>query len=90
MDQAALLAALRGGQLGGAAIDTHDPEPMAEDDPIRHAPNTILTPHLGYVTQQNVSAYFTGAVTCLRAWNAGETLPRPLNRTAQSFQGSPA
>lgn len=90
VDQTALIAALRSGQLGGAAIDTHDPEPMAADDPIRDAPNTILTPHLGYVTQQNVRSYFNGAVTCLRAWIAGEALPRPLNHTAQTSQERPA
>jgi phosphoglycerate dehydrogenase-like enzyme len=82
VDQAALIAALASGHLGGAAIDTHEPEPMAADDPIRQAPNTILTPHLGYVTQQNFRFYFEGAVECLRAWNRGTPLPRPLNATA--------
>lgn len=90
VDQAALIAALRSGQLGGAAIDTHDPEPMPADDPIRDAPNTILTPHLGYVTRQNVGLYFNGAVACLHAWHAGEALPRPLNRAAQAPEGNPA
>ncbi len=83
VDQAALIAALESGQLGGAAIDTHDPEPMASGDPIRRAPNTILTPHLGYVTRQNFRLYCEGAVACLRAWNQGAPLPRPLNAAAQ-------
>jgi len=83
VEQSALIAALESGQLGGAAIDTHEPEPMAPDDPIRTAPNTILTPHLGYVTQQNFRLYFEGAVEALRAWNAGTTLPRPLNAAAR-------
>jgi phosphoglycerate dehydrogenase-like enzyme len=83
VEQAALIAALESGQLGGAAIDTHEPEPMAAEDPIRRAPNTILTPHLGYVTQQNFRLYFEGAVEGLRAWNAGTPLPRPLNAAAQ-------
>lgn len=80
----ALIEALRSGQLGGAAIDTHEPEPMPADDPLREAPNTILTPHLGYVTQQNFRHYFTGAVECLRAWNEGAPLPRPLNAAAKA------
>jgi phosphoglycerate dehydrogenase-like enzyme len=83
VEQPALIAALESGQLGGAAIDTHEPEPMAPDDPIRRAPNTILTPHLGYVTQQNFRLYFEGAVESLRAWNAGLPLPRPLNAAAR-------
>ncbi|GGJ17869.1 D-2-hydroxyacid dehydrogenase family protein [Neoroseomonas lacus] len=90
VDRVALIAALRSGQLGGVAIDTHDPEPMAADDPIRDAPNTILTPHLGYVTRQNVGLYFNGVVACLQAWRAGEALPRPLNGVAQAPQGNPA
>ena len=85
VDQAALIAALRSGRLGGAAIDTHEPEPMAVDDPIREAPATILTPHLGYVTRQNFRRYFEGTVECLRAWNAGQPLPRPMNAVAQAF-----
>jgi len=84
VEQAALIAALRSGQLGGAAIDTHEPEPMKADDPIREAPNTLLTPHLGYVTQQNFRHYFDGAVECLRAWNEGAPLPRPLNAAAKA------
>jgi phosphoglycerate dehydrogenase-like enzyme len=87
VDKPALVAALRSGHLGGAAIDTHEPEPMAPDDLIRTAPNTILTPHLGYVTQQNFRLYFEGAVDCLRAWNTGAPLPRPLNDAARAPQG---
>jgi phosphoglycerate dehydrogenase-like enzyme len=84
VDQPALIEALRSGHLGGAAIDTHEPEPLASDDPIRQAPNTLLTPHLGYVTQQNFRHYFDGAVECLRAWNQGAPLPRPLNAAAKA------
>ncbi|MCQ4158639.1 D-2-hydroxyacid dehydrogenase family protein [Roseomonas sp. GC11] len=84
VEHAALVAALHGGPLGGAAIDTHDPEPIAATDPILRAPNTLLTPHLGYVTQQNFRQYFEGAVECLRAWNEGAPLPRPLNAAAKA------
>ena len=84
VDQPALVAALHGDRLGGAAIDTHEPEPMTAGDPIRQAPNTILTPHLGYVTQQNFRQYFEGTVECLRAWNEGIPLPRPLNAAAKA------
>ncbi|ONG44679.1 hydroxyacid dehydrogenase [Pseudoroseomonas deserti] len=84
VDQAALIAALASGHLGGAAIDTHEAEPMPPGDPIRQAPNTRLTPHLGYVTRQNFSLYFEGAAACLRAWNAGIALPRPLNAAAEA------
>ena len=52
VDEAALASALHSGQLGGAAIDVFSTEPMAADNPLRDAPNTILTPHLGASTAE--------------------------------------
>ncbi len=49
VDQAAMLAALHSGRIC-AALDVYDREPLPVDDPIRSAPNTLLTPHLGYGT----------------------------------------
>jgi phosphoglycerate dehydrogenase-like enzyme len=40
------------------------------------APNTVLTPHLGYVTEENYRAYFAGAVEAIEAWEAGRADPR--------------
>jgi phosphoglycerate dehydrogenase-like enzyme len=44
------LAALPAGDLAGAARDVYDEEPLAAGHPLRSAPRTVLTPHLGYVT----------------------------------------
>ena len=52
VDETALAAALHSGHLGGAAIDVFSIEPMAADNPLRDAPNTILTPHLGASTAE--------------------------------------
>lgn len=46
VDEAALLAALREGRLGGAALDSHYREPMPPDDPFWTAPRTVVTPHV--------------------------------------------
>ena len=71
IDQDALIAALKAGTIAGAGIDVYDTEPLPKDHPILSAPNTMLTPHLGYVTQQNYAAYFNGAVEAIEAFNAG-------------------
>lgn len=46
VDAVALGAALKSGQLGGAATDVTEPEPLAADDPLWDAPNLLLTPHV--------------------------------------------
>src|SRR5690606_5859974 len=52
IDEAALLAALQEGRIGGAAIDVYAREPLPADHPLRSAPRVLLTPHIGYVTEQ--------------------------------------
>lgn len=71
IDQDALIAALKAGTIAGAGIDVFDTEPLPPGHPILSAPNTVLTPHLGYVTQQNYRAYYAGAVEAITAFNAG-------------------
>lgn len=52
VDEAALADALNSGHLSGAAIDVFTTEPMTPDNPLRDAPNTILTPHIGASTAE--------------------------------------
>jgi len=52
VDEVALAAALGSGHLGGAAVDVYSSEPMADDNPLRGAPNLVLTPHLGASTSE--------------------------------------
>lgn len=47
VDTTALIAALREGPLGGAAIDVSDPEPLPANHPLWEAPNLLVTPHVG-------------------------------------------
>jgi D-3-phosphoglycerate dehydrogenase len=52
VDESALAQALHDGRLAGAAVDVYSTEPMAADNPLRVAPNTVLTPHLGASTAE--------------------------------------
>jgi phosphoglycerate dehydrogenase-like enzyme len=52
-DTAAIIAALKEGRLAYAGFDVYDQEPLPIDHPLRTAPNVILTPHIGYVTDEN-------------------------------------
>lgn len=52
VDESDLVDALHEGRIAGAALDVFQKEPLAEDSPLRSAPNLILTPHLGASTQE--------------------------------------
>jgi phosphoglycerate dehydrogenase-like enzyme len=62
VDTDALLAALRDGAIAGAGLDVYDTEPLPADHPLRSAPRTVLTPHLGYVTEDTYATFFGHAV----------------------------
>jgi len=71
VDTGALVAALREGRLAGAGLDVFDEEPLPPTSPLRDAPRTVLTPHLGYVTEGNYRTAYGDAVEDVRAWAAG-------------------
>jgi D-3-phosphoglycerate dehydrogenase len=72
VDEAALLAALQKGAIAGAGLDVFDIEPLAKDHPYRRLANVIVTPHLGYVTQDGYRLFYGGTVEAIRAWLDGK------------------
>ena len=71
VDERALVEALETGAIGGAGLDVFDVEPLPLDHPLRHTPNTVITPHLGFVTVENYRVFFGAAVENIRAWLDG-------------------
>jgi phosphoglycerate dehydrogenase-like enzyme len=71
VDEAALLAALSAGTIAGAALDVYDVEPLPVDSPLRSAPRTVLTPHVGYVSRQSYAAMYGQCVEDVVAWLGG-------------------
>lgn len=76
IDSTALVAALKKGQPGFAALDVFDTEPLPLDDPLRQLPNVLLTPHLGFVTEPVFQRFAAGVTECLHAWLVGQPLVR--------------
>ena len=71
VDEAALLALLQQRRIAGAALDTFSQEPLPVDHPLRKLDNVLLTPHLGYVTEENYRRYYQDMVEDIAAWLKG-------------------
>ena len=71
VDQAAMMDALREGRIAGAGLDVFDIEPLPKDHPILRTPNTVLTPHLGYVSRESYDVYYTQSLENIEAWLKG-------------------
>ena len=78
VDEAALIAALRNGTIAGAGLDVFDEEPLPLDHPLRRTENTIITPHIGYVTQETYQVFFDETVENIQAFLQGAPV-RVLN-----------
>jgi phosphoglycerate dehydrogenase-like enzyme len=71
VDEGALIAALRAGAIAGAGLDVYDEEPLPPEHPLRGLPNTVITPHLGYVTEETYQIFYGQALEDIRAFLAG-------------------
>jgi phosphoglycerate dehydrogenase-like enzyme len=71
VDEAALVRALRDGTIAGAGLDVFDEEPLPLGHPLRRLPNTVITPHLGYVTEETYRIFFGQALEDVEAFLRG-------------------
>jgi phosphoglycerate dehydrogenase-like enzyme len=74
VDEAALITALDNATIAGAGLDVYDEEPLPPEHPLRSAPNTVLTPHLGYVTESTYQVFFHDVLEDIEAWLTGAPL----------------
>jgi phosphoglycerate dehydrogenase-like enzyme len=72
VDNAALSAALAAGKIAGAALDVYEVEPVPAAEALRKEPRAVLTPHIGYVTEETYSLFYHGMVEDIEAWLAGK------------------
>jgi D-3-phosphoglycerate dehydrogenase / 2-oxoglutarate reductase len=81
VDEGALVAALRSGQIAGAALDVYDPEPPSGGNPLFSLPNTLLTPHI---------AGLTGPALARLSQEIARELPRALRGERPAHLVNPA
>jgi phosphoglycerate dehydrogenase-like enzyme len=79
VEEQALISALQERRIAGAGLDVFWTEPLPKDHIVRRLDNVVLTPHLGYVVDENLKMFYVNAVKNIRAWVAGEPLT-PMGR----------
>ena len=67
-----LIEALEEDVIAGAGLDVYDIEPLPQDHKLRFLPNTLLLPHLGYVTEENYSKFYIQMVENLESCLSGK------------------
>ncbi len=71
VDETALVEALRNRTIAGAGLDVFDVEPLPLDHPLRQLDNTVITPHLGYVTRETYETFYGGALEAIQGYLDG-------------------
>jgi phosphoglycerate dehydrogenase-like enzyme len=76
VQEPALIDALERRSIAGAGLDVYDVEPLPLDHPLRRLPNTVLTPHIGYMTRESYAVYYEQMLEDVEAWLDGVPIRR--------------
>ncbi|MBI3964084.1 MAG: D-2-hydroxyacid dehydrogenase family protein [Chloroflexi bacterium] len=72
VDEPALVEALRSGRIAGAGLDVFVTEPLPENNPFRELPTVVMTPHIGWITEEAYDAFVTNSVKNITTFMDGE------------------
>jgi len=82
VDEAALIAALRAGHLGGAYLDVFEKEPLPADSPLWELPNVLISPHNSAAAQGNDERVYQMFIANLERWQHGQALSNEVRSTS--------
>ena len=74
VDENDLVIALSTNEIAGAGLDVYEEEPLPENNKLRFLPNALLTPHIGYVTAENYTIFYTQMIESLESCVNGKPI----------------
>jgi phosphoglycerate dehydrogenase-like enzyme len=82
IDEQPFLEALRTRKIAMAGLDVFWQEPLPAHHPLKELPNVVMTPHIGYVTEETMIVRYRGLLEKLAGYRAGKAIGRYASKPA--------